>query len=70
MAGDDAINGGLFGDDDDDGGGGALNWGTSKCLTVWVHAPLFLPNPPHFAKIYISQYWIRPCLETVSDYLQ
>ena len=29
---------------DDDGGRGALNWGTCKCLAVWVDAPLFLPN--------------------------
>ena len=41
MVGDDAIDG-----DDDDGGRGALNWGTCKCLAVWVHAPLFLPNYP------------------------
>ena len=32
------------GDDDDDDGGGALSWGACKCLAVWVHAPLFLPN--------------------------
>ena len=37
MVGDEAIDG-------DDGGRGALNWGTCKCLAVWVHATLFLPN--------------------------
>ena len=53
MAGDDAIDGDVFGGDDDDGGRGTLNWGTCKGLTVRVHAPIFLPNSPHFAKIYI-----------------
>ena len=40
MAGDDAIDGDVFGDDDD-GGRGALNWETCKGLTVRVHAPFF-----------------------------
>ena len=43
MAGDNAIDGDVFGDDDD-GGQGALNWDTCKGLTVGLHAPLFLPN--------------------------
>ena len=43
MAGDDAIDGDVFGYDDD-GGRGALNWDTCKGLTVRLHAPLFLPN--------------------------
>ena len=41
MAGDDAIDGDVFGDGDEQG---ALIWGTCKGLTLWVHAPLFLPN--------------------------
>ena len=44
MAGDDAIDGDVF-SDDDDGGRGALNWGTCKCLAVWVHALLFCQIP-------------------------
>ena len=44
MVGDDAFDGDVG--DDDGGGRGALNWGTCKCLVVWVHAPLFLPNFP------------------------
>ena len=71
MPSDDAIDGDVFGDDDDDdddGGRGALKWGTCKGLTERVHAPLFLPNSPHFAKIYIFKYWIRSCLDTVRLY--
>ena len=44
TVGDDAIDGDVFGDDDGDSGWGALNWGTCKCLVVWVHVLLFLPN--------------------------
>ena len=40
IVGDDAIDGDVFGYYYD-GGRGALNWGTCKCLAVWVHAPLF-----------------------------
>ena len=69
MLSDDANAGDVFGDDDD-GRRGAFSWGMCKDLTVKVHAPLFLPNSPHFAKIYIFKYWIRSCLDTVSDYLQ
>ena len=45
MVGEDAIDGDVCGDDGDNGRG-ALIWGTCrpKCLAVWVHAPLFLPN--------------------------
>ena len=39
TVGDDAIDGDVVGDDD-----GALNWGTCKCMVVWVHVLLFLPN--------------------------
>ena len=48
MVGDDAVDYDVVvGDDDDDGGGrGALNWVTCKCLAVWVHVPLSLPNFP------------------------
>ena len=60
MVGDDAIDGDVVGD----GGRGA------KCLAVWVHAPLFLPNYPNCAKIYISQHRISLCLDTVSHYQQ
>ena len=41
---DDAINGDVVGDDDDVSGWGAINWGTCKCLVVWVHVLLLLPN--------------------------
>ena len=44
MVGDDAFDCDVDGGDDDDGGRCALNWGTCKCLAVWMHAPLFLPN--------------------------
>ena len=45
MVGDDATDGDIIGGGDDyDGDRGSLNWDTSKCLTVRVHAPLFLPN--------------------------
>ena len=37
MVGDGAICGYVVGDDDDRGRG-VLNWGTCKCLTVWVQA--------------------------------
>ena len=41
-----------------------------KGLTVRVHAPFFqIPPPPFCQKIYFK-YWIRSCLDTVSDYLQ
>ena len=40
TVGDDAIDGDVVGDDDDDSGWGALNWGTCKCLVVWVHVLL------------------------------
>ena len=43
TVGDGAIDGDVVGDDDDSGWG-ALNWGTCKCLLVWVHVLLFLPN--------------------------
>ena len=43
MIGDGAIDGDVVGDDDDRGRG-ALNLSTCKCLAVWEHAPLFLPN--------------------------
>ena len=72
SVGDDAIDGAVVGDDDDSGWG-ALHWGTGKCLVVWVHVILFLPNSfksPLNSPKYIFQYWIRPCLDTVSDYLQ
>ena len=42
MVGDDAIDGDVVGD----GGRGAFNWGTCKCLAVWMYAPLCLPNFP------------------------
>ena len=47
MVGDRAIDGDVVGGDDD-GCRGALQayWITYKCLAVWVHAPLFLPNLP------------------------
>ena len=54
VGGDDVIDGDVGADDD--GGRGALNWRMCKCLAVWVHAPLFLPNnfksPPNLP-IYI-----------------
>ena len=40
---DDAIDGDVVGDDDDSARGGH-NWGTCKCLILWVHVLLFLPN--------------------------
>ena len=49
TVGDDAIEG-----HNNDSGWGALNWGTCKCLVVWVHVLLFLPNsfksPPNSPK--------------------
>ena len=55
MGGDDAFYYDVVGGDDDDGGRGALNWGTCKCLAVWVHAPLFQPNSPKICQnIYFS----------------
>ena len=41
IVGDDVIDGDV---DDGDGDQGALNWGMYKCLVVWVHDPLYLPN--------------------------
>ena len=43
MHGDDAIDGDVGGNDD--GGRGALNWGTCKCLAVWVHTLNYLKSP-------------------------
>ena len=42
VVGDDAIGSDVGGDND--GGLGVFNSDTSKCLVVWVHAPLFLSN--------------------------
>ena len=44
TVGDDAIDGDVVGDDDNVSGWGVINWGTCKCLVVWVHVLSFLPN--------------------------
>ena len=68
MVGDDAIDDDVVGDNDD-GDWGALNWGTCKCLALWVHAPSFLPNnfksPLNFPKYIVFNtgsvpVWIQP----------
>ena len=45
MVGDCAIDGDVV-FDDDVYVRGALNWGTCKCLALWVQPPLVLPNFP------------------------
>ena len=65
MPSDDAIDDDVFGDDDD-GGRGALNWGTCKGRTVRVHAPLFLPNSPHFTCHIFSVKLLRDFLPHIS----
>ena len=70
IVGDVAIDGDVVGDDDDGGGRGPLNWGTCKCRQCGCTPLYFCQIPPKFAKIYIFQYWILPCLDTVTDFLQ
>ena len=61
MVGDAAINGDVVGDDDDDGG-------RAPCTgTRVVSGRVFCQISPKFAKIYIFQPWISPCLDTVLD---
>ena len=56
MIGDGAICGDVVGDDDDRGRG-VLNWGTCKCLTVWVQASFISAKFP----LNLQTYAVLPC---------